>query len=79
MRRIANLAGDRAGFGCDADQDPAAGDFDGARWNGTRQGHDWRFAALGEAVRHRQRGVPPRVGMGALATGIDVGIGDMAA
>ena len=30
MRRVADFACDRAGFGRDADQDPAAGDLDGA-------------------------------------------------
>ena len=78
MRRIADFAGDGAGLGRDADQDPAAGDLDGARRNGTGQCDHRRFPALGEAVRHRERGVPPRVGVGALATGIDVGIADMA-
>ena len=61
----------------EADEDPAAGDFDSTRWNGTGQRYHRRLAALREPVGHRQRALAPWVAIGALANRIDDRVTDM--
>ena len=69
---------DRAGIGCDADEDPAAGDLDAAAGPaGVGQRYHRRLAALREPVGHRQRALAPWVAIGALANRIDDRVTDM--